>query len=78
MLTIGCPNCFDTGYRGRMSIFEIMILEEKIKSLILQTHDSNVIKNEAINQKMITLRHDGIQKILQGLTTIEEVVRVTI
>lgn len=73
----GCPNCFNTGYRGRMSIFEIMVLNEELKSLVLKTHDSNVIKKEAVKQNMTTLRQDGVRKILAGITTIEEVVRVT-
>ncbi len=73
----GCENCFHTGYRGRAGIFEIMVLTERLKSLILKTFDSNRIKNEAVQQKMRTLRQDGMQKVLQGVTTIEEVLRVT-
>ncbi|MEE4359641.1 MAG: type II secretion system ATPase GspE, partial [Desulfococcaceae bacterium] len=72
---VGCPKCFHTGYRGRMSILEVMVMDEQLKTVILKTYDSNVIKNNAKN--MVTLRQDGIQKILSGLTTIEEVVRVT-
>lgn len=73
----GCEKCFNTGYKGRMAIFEIMVLNSHLKSLILKTYDSNRIKNEALNQNMITLRQDGIQKVLDGITTIEEVLRVT-
>ncbi|MFP4306040.1 MAG: type II secretion system ATPase GspE [Desulfococcaceae bacterium] len=71
----GCAHCFHTGYRGRMSIIEIMEMNEKLKGVILKTYDSNVIKSAA--KGMITLRKDGVLKILKGLTTIEEVVRVT-
>ncbi len=71
----GCPKCFHTGYRGRVSIIEIMELDEILKSTILKTYDSNVIKNAATG--MVTLRQDGVDKILKGLTTIEEVLRVT-
>mgnify|MGYP000560231292 CR=1 FL=1 len=71
----GCPNCFHTGYRGRVAILEIMLMDENLKSVILTTFDANVIKNHA--RGMITLRQDGIEKVLRGLTTIEEVVRVT-
>jgi general secretion pathway protein E len=71
----GCAHCFHTGYRGRMSIIEIMEMNEKLKGVILKTYDSNVIKSEA--KGMVTLRKDGVLKILNGLTTIEEVVRVT-
>jgi general secretion pathway protein E len=74
---LGCENCFNTGYRGRLGIFEIMVLTERLKSLILKTFDSNRIKHEAVQQKMRTLRQDGMQKVLNGLTTVEEVLRVT-
>ena len=73
----GCENCFNTGYRGRNGIFEIMSLSSGLKSLILQTFDSNRIKQEALNQNMITLRQDGTRKVLNGSTTMEEVLRVT-
>ncbi len=73
----GCEKCFNTGYRGRIGIFEIMVMNGKLKNLILKTYDSNLIKKEALNHNMITLRQDGIQKVLDGITTIEEVLRVT-
>lgn len=73
----GCDNCFHTGYKGRTGIFEIMPLEASLKSLILQTFDSNRIKSEAVNLNMVTLRQHGVQKVLDGITTIEEVLRVT-
>jgi general secretion pathway protein E len=74
---VGCENCFSTGYRGRIGIFEIMVLTERLKSLILKTFDSSRIKTEAVRQKMRTLRVDGMQKVLEGITTTEEVLRVT-
>ena len=73
----GCENCLNTGYRGRISIFEIMILEDSLKTLILKNFDANMIKKEAVNRQMTTLRQDGIIKVMEGLTTIEEVVRLT-
>ncbi len=73
----GCPNCFNTGYKGRMSIIEIMVLKSKLQKLILKTFDSNVIVKEALNQGMISLKQDGVQKVIQGLTSIAEVLRVT-
>jgi general secretion pathway protein E len=73
----GCAKCFHTGYRGRIGIFEIMTLESNLKSLILKTYDSNQIKQMALENKMITLRKDGVEKVLRGVTTIEEVIRVT-
>jgi general secretion pathway protein E len=74
---VGCEKCFQTGYRGRIGIFEIMLMSEELKTLILQTYDSNRIKALAIQEKMTTLREDGIEKVLGGVTTLEEVLRVT-
>lgn len=73
----GCPSCLNTGYRGRTGIFESMILSDPLKSLIIKTADANAIKNMAVEQGMITLRRDGAQKVLNGITTIEEVFRLT-
>lgn len=73
----GCGECFNTGYRGRLGIFEIMIMEGDLKSLILKTYDANLIKEAALKQNMITLREDGIQMVLNGISTIEEILRVT-
>jgi general secretion pathway protein E len=74
---VGCEKCITTGYKGRLGIFEIMVLNEQLKGLILETFDSNRIKNEAAKQKMVSLRQDGIEKVLEGTTTMEEVLRVT-
>ena len=73
----GCQNCFNTGYSGRTGIFELMVLDDDLQSLILQTSDSNAIKQKAMEKGMRTLRQDGAKKILEGVTTIEEVFRVT-
>ena len=73
----GCSSCLNTGYRGRTGIFELMILDDSIKNLILKTSDANAIKRQAIDQGMFSLRQDGVQKVLDGITTIEEVFRVT-
>lgn len=72
----GCNNCNHTGYRGRKGIFELMHFDEDMKKLILKTSDSNAIKKLAVEKGMVTLRQDGIQKIFEGKTTIEEVFRV--
>jgi len=73
----GCQGCLNTGYRGRSGIFELMILDDPIKNLILKTSDSNAIKHKAVEQGMTTLRQDGALKVLNGITTVEEVHRVT-
>ena len=73
----GCQGCLNTGYRGRTGIFELMVLDDPIKNLILKTSDSNAIKRKAVGQGMITLRQDGALRVLNGITTVEEVHRVT-
>ncbi len=73
----GCHACMNTGYRGRTAIFEIMLMEDEIKRLILKTSDSNQISDMAIRRGMKNLLYDGAQKVLAGITTIEEVFRVT-
>ena len=73
----GCNLCMQTGFRGRTAIFEIMIVDDEIKRLILKTSDANQINELAIKQGMITLQKDGILKVINGITTAEEVLRVT-
>ena len=73
----GCDKCFHTGYRGRIGIFEIMTVESRLKSLILKNFDANRILEEALALNFVTLRQDGIRKVLGGITTIEEILRVT-
>ncbi|KJS29383.1 MAG: general secretion pathway protein GspE [Desulfatitalea sp. BRH_c12] len=73
----GCDQCFNTGYRGRIGIYEIMLMDNKLKSLVQRTFDAYQIKQEALKQGMVTLRRDGIEKVLRGITSIEEVIRVT-
>ena len=74
---VGCESCFHTGYKGRIGIFELMQMNPNLKSLILKSHDANRIMAEALKLNMVTLREDGIRKVLAGVTTIEEVLRVT-
>ncbi len=73
----GCNLCMQTGFRGRTAIFEIMIVDDEIKRLILKTSDANQINELALKQGMITLQKDGIYKVMNGITTAEEVLRVT-
>jgi general secretion pathway protein E len=73
----GCEKCFNTGYRGRVGIFEIMIMGHSLKTLIQRTYDAYQIKQEALKHGLVTLRRDGIDKVLRGITSIEEVIRVT-
>ncbi len=73
----GCELCRFTGYRGRTGIYEIIIVDEVIREMILNRSTSQQIKQKAISQGMRTLRQDGLQKVLKGITTITEVIRVT-
>jgi len=73
----GCAKCHHTGYKGRCGIFELLLMDREMKHLILQTANANDIKELAIKNGMITLRHDGAMKVFQGITTIEEVYRVS-
>jgi general secretion pathway protein E len=76
----GCPECMGTGYKGRLGLFELMVLNDNLKSLILTTSDTGQIKRQALASLamgMRTLRQDGLRKVLAGQTTLEEVFRVS-
>mgnify|MGYP001610590093 FL=1 len=73
----GCPRCFKTGYMDRIGIYEMLKVTDAIRESIVNRLSASIIKKKALEEGMITLRHDGIQKTLSGLTTIEEVLRIT-
>ncbi|MGZ4986083.1 MAG: GspE/PulE family protein, partial [Chthoniobacterales bacterium] len=73
----GCENCRHTGYQGRMAIYEICVINEPMRKMIVEKRDGGELKKCAIAQGMDTLREDGWRRVAQGKTTIEEVVRVT-
>ena len=73
----GCKICHHTGYSGRIGIFEVLEMTSPIKKLIADKNDSDVIAKEAIKEGMTTMQEDGVYKIAKGLTTLEEVLRVT-
>jgi type II secretory ATPase GspE/PulE/Tfp pilus assembly ATPase PilB-like protein len=72
----GCQECGNSGYLGRIGIYETLMVSEKVASLVLQHSDSGSLEKEAINEGMITMKQDGYLKVLQGITTVEEVLRV--
>ncbi len=74
---VGCASCSQSGYSGRTVIHELMMVDDHIKSLIVKSVDAGQIKRAAIERGMITLREDGIAKVLQGHTTIDELFRAT-
>ncbi len=73
----GCSNCIETGYSGRTAIFETLIVNDDIRNLTLSTADSTSIKKLAVDCGMSTLRMDGADKVVKGVTSIDEVLRVT-
>jgi general secretion pathway protein E len=73
----GCGKCHYTGFKGRCGIFELLLMNQHMKHLVLTTANSNDIKEQGIKNGMITLRRDGADKVLNGITTIEEVFRVS-
>jgi general secretion pathway protein E len=73
----GCDNCRQTGYQGRLAIYEICVINEALRRAIVEKRDGGELKQIAVAQGMETLRQDGWRRVAQGKTTIEEVVRVT-
>ena len=73
----GCDQCRQTGYQGRAAIYEVCVITEPLRRLIMQRRDGSELKQCAIAERMETLRQDGWRRVAQGKTTIEEVVRVT-
>lgn len=72
----GCPYCKDTGYKGRVAIFELMVITENIRDLISEKATTGKLREAAIKEGMCQLREDGIKKVCEGITTIDEVLRV--
>jgi type IV pilus assembly protein PilB len=75
---VGCRACGNTGYKGRLALHEVMTITEEIERLTVARASSEEIKRVAIEQGMRTLRHDGLAKVLTGITTLEEVGRVVV
>ena len=74
---VGCVECRETGYRGRTGLYEIMLMSEKIKGMLGENPDMSRLRRQCIKEGMYSLRLSGAQKIVSGITTIEEVLRVT-
>jgi len=73
----GCASCNYTGYRGRAGIFEFMLVDDDLRALVSQNVDSKSIKQKAMSKGMHSLRYDGARKVLQGITSVAEVIRAT-
>jgi general secretion pathway protein E len=74
---VGCEKCSELGYRGRTGIYELLLVSDEIRSLVMKHSDAGAIKRKALEQGMSTLRMDGARKVLAGSTSLEEVLRVT-
>ena len=74
---VGCHGCNNTGYRGRVALYEVMPFGEELKEMVLQGCSTAELKTEAIRMGMKTLRMSGLTKVQEGITTLEEIVRVT-
>jgi general secretion pathway protein E len=73
----GCDECSQTGYRGRMGIFELMIVDDDIRAMMSKNVDAKTIKKQAVSKGMGTLRVDGARKVLSGVTSLAELMRAT-
>ncbi len=73
----GCDLCHQTGYAGRIGVFEVMVIDDAIREAITDRRDASAIRDIAVSQGMTTMIQDGLEKAKQGLTTFEEVLRVT-
>ncbi|HDM37703.1 MAG TPA: type II/IV secretion system protein, partial [Candidatus Omnitrophica bacterium] len=72
----GCPECNKTGYKGRIAIFELFIMNDQLREMVFEVRSSTEMKNKAVELGMKTLKGDGKRKVLRGITTISEVMRV--
>ena len=75
---VGCEACQGTGFRGRMGIFEVFIVNESIQQMIYENTRASQLREQARLAGMRTMREDGLRKATAGLTTVEEVVSITI
>ena len=73
----GCSECSNTGYKGRTGIYELMVIDDSLSSLIVSGADRGKLEKQALANGMITLKVDGLEKVKKGITTIEEILRVT-
>jgi type IV pilus assembly protein PilB len=73
----GCSLCSDTGFKGRIAVYEVMVMTDELKEFVLNGASSLELKREAIRGGMVTLRQSALNKVLEGMTTLGEVFRVS-
>ena len=74
---VGCSECNQTGYRGRIGLYELLIVDEDLRSLVHQGGNEQLIRAQGVRNGMVLLREDGIARVLAGDTTLDEILRVT-
>ena len=72
----GCDKCRKTGYSGRLGIFELMVMDDAMRDIVTRNPDVNMLRKLAREKGLVTLREDGFRKVLKGLTTVDEILRV--
>jgi general secretion pathway protein E/type IV pilus assembly protein PilB len=78
MKPVGCEQCRQTGYKGRMGIFEIFVIDDEVRQMINKRTSTFILRQKAREVGMRTLREDGVRKVLAGLTSAEEVISITV
>jgi len=78
MKPVGCEKCRQTGYRGRMGIFEIFVIDDDVRHMINNKRSTLLLRQKARELGMRTLREDGVRKVLGGMTSAEEVISITL
>ncbi len=73
----GCARCNNTGYSGRIGVFEILDMTKELAEIVLKEPSEHKITEEAVRQGMVTMKQDGILKVIEGATSFEEVLRMT-
>ncbi|MFC1914155.1 GspE/PulE family protein [Chloroflexota bacterium] len=71
----GCNLCAGTGYRGRIALFELLVMSEEIRKMVLNNASASDIKAQALREQMVTMKHDGMMKVKEGITSVSEVLR---
>ena len=74
---VGCKNCRNTGYSGRIGVHELLILDDDIRDIVVNNPTVASVQAAALSKGMITLRQDGFRKVREGITTIEEILHIT-
>ena len=73
---VGCKNCRNTGYKGRVGVHELLLVSDELRDAIVSDPTIGNIRQIAVRNKMVTLAHDGFRKVREGITTIEEIFQV--